>query len=572
MLTEIEKEILAHVSTEAGWELVEAFARTRRELPEEFQHGAAMLAERLRAAGLTVKQETPDLYLGIPRHAEVRCEGRVFRSKATALSPNQPAITAKLVHVPARDGSVRTHSNDPAVIFGDGVTRESLKARVQGRIVLTEGLSNPGRSDLMEKLGALAVITINPGKSVHWGASSTVWGNPLMDDMERLPRMVSMAVNREDGDALAAAAVRGAEVTIEAEVLHGWFPQTITTVEIQAEGPFAHEFVLLHGHLDSWDLGVGDNATGNATLMEVARVLHANRRHLRRSVRIAWWPGHSAGRYAGSTWYADRHAFELHEDCVAHINCDSPGCKDATDYSRIRGMAEAQPLVAGAVADLFRQECKLDRPTRGGDYSFNNLGVSGALLTSSMVPAEERKRRGWYTVGGNGGSPTWHTEDDVFEVADRAVLENDVRLYALVALRLAAVDAPQLDYRIPVRDLSQRLAQARQQAGATVDLALHERLAAQLAEALDACYDADASAPRVPRWPAVKRAARSIVRAGYAERGVFEQDSAYATPFVPLLAAVSQIGRHPAATTSLQRGANLLRAELAHALSAVAQS
>ena len=31
--------------------------------------------------------------------------------------------------------------------------------------------------------------------------------------------------------------------------------------------------MLLHGHYDSWDVGVGDNATGNATLLEIARVL-----------------------------------------------------------------------------------------------------------------------------------------------------------------------------------------------------------------------------------------------------------------------------------------------------------
>ena len=32
------------------------------------------------------------------------------------------------------------------------------------------------------------------------------------------------------------------------------------------------EFVLVHGHLDGWHYGVGDNAVGNATLLELARV------------------------------------------------------------------------------------------------------------------------------------------------------------------------------------------------------------------------------------------------------------------------------------------------------------
>ncbi len=57
--------------------------------------------------------------------------------------------------------------------------------------------------------------------------------------------------------------------------------------------------MLVHGHLDSWGEGIGDNATGDATLLELARALHENRQNLARSVRIAWWSGHSHGRYAG---------------------------------------------------------------------------------------------------------------------------------------------------------------------------------------------------------------------------------------------------------------------------------
>jgi hypothetical protein len=62
----------------------------------------------------------------------------------------------------------------------------------------------------------------------------------------------------------------------------------------------------LHGHYDSWDVGVGDNATGDAAMLEIACALWTHRDKLRSAAsRIAWWPGHSTGRFAGSTWYAD---------------------------------------------------------------------------------------------------------------------------------------------------------------------------------------------------------------------------------------------------------------------------
>ena len=37
------------------------------------------------------------------------------------------------------------------------------------------------------------------------------------------------------------------------------------------------EFLLVHGHYDSWDVGIGDNATGDAVLLELARIFHGMR-------------------------------------------------------------------------------------------------------------------------------------------------------------------------------------------------------------------------------------------------------------------------------------------------------
>ena len=54
---------------------------------------------------------------------------------------------------------------------------------------------------------------------------------------------------------------------------------------------FPDEFVLFHGHLDSWHVGIGDNATGDATLLELARVFWNHRDNLKRTLRVAWWSG-----------------------------------------------------------------------------------------------------------------------------------------------------------------------------------------------------------------------------------------------------------------------------------------
>ena len=131
----------------------------------------------------------------------------------------------------------------------------------------------------IEEMGALGIIATNPGERIHWSTASTIWGTPGVEDMNRLPKIPSLAVNRHDGVAVLAAAKRGETVTIRTELQQGWFPQNLPVVHIEgAREP--DRFVFLHGHYDSWQVGVGDNGTGNACMVEIARVLWEQRKSL----------------------------------------------------------------------------------------------------------------------------------------------------------------------------------------------------------------------------------------------------------------------------------------------------
>ena len=147
------------------------------------------------------------------------------------------------------------------------------------------------------------------------------------------------------------------------------------------------EFLLVHGHYDSWYVGIGDNATGDAALLELARVLWGLRDRLKRSVRIAWWPGHSTGRYAGSTWYADTFADEIDEWCIAQLNIDSPGCAGATGVRRsdVDG-GGGRDSVRDVDPRCRRRRRARVRPLRAGDYSFNQIGPTGLLHAALEHP------------------------------------------------------------------------------------------------------------------------------------------------------------------------------------------
>jgi hypothetical protein len=72
------------------------------------------------------------------------------------------------------------------------------------------------------------------------------------------------------------------------------------------------EYVLIGGHLDSWQLGTGaqDNGTGAASVMAVAEAVKASGVQPRRTMRFVLFGGEEEG-LLGSIHYAQAHAAEL---------------------------------------------------------------------------------------------------------------------------------------------------------------------------------------------------------------------------------------------------------------------
>ena len=399
------RELVSKASVDEGWRLVARFSVLVRESGSLDERAAAhFISTRLQALDVPHVVHYPELYISVPRSASVRFGGRELAAKPPSFSASTGAkgLTGKLVHVPAE--GVRGGSD----LFKAGV--EGDLPDVRGRIVVTEGYPMPASVARFEAAGAAGQIYINPGIRIHWGICTPIWGSPTEAQLGDKPSTPVVAVNRIDGEHLVEAAAGGAsEATIHAELEEMWAkcPLPVATIEGRDK-----EFVLVHGHYDSWDIGIGDNAVGNAALLELARIFHEHRDQLRRSVRVAWWPAHSTGRYGGSTWYADNFGLDLYDQCIAAVNVDSPGCRGATAYDEVPWMAEAEDVCRSSIQRVANVEAGRQRPLRAGDYSFNQLGVSSLFMLLSNIPTEERERLGFYPVGGCGGNIAWHTEAD----------------------------------------------------------------------------------------------------------------------------------------------------------------
>lgn len=530
-----ESKIFAQAKLESAWDLVETFSGMPRWKPDDVNSAGDLIADRLRALGVPVTVHRPRIYLSVPHDASVTTGDVTHRAKPPSSSAHCPdGVTAELVYVPSQKASLRSYTKNAIAFFGEEGT--DLGARLKGRILLTEGFGNPALTALAEEWGAVGVIAMNPGVDIHWGTCTTVWGTPDLDDLPRKPKIPVVSVNKDSGAALIAEAKQGRAATIRTVMEEGWFEQAVPVAEIPGSID-PDSFVLLHGHYDSWDVGVGDNATGDATMLEIARVLWENRGDLRRSVRIAWWPGHSTGRYAGSTWFADHFAQELDEHCVAQVNCDSPGCRWATSYHQTTCMAEMQPLVKAVIEEVAGQTPVFKRPNQAGDYSFNNIGLSSFYMLSSTMPDDVRAEKGYYAVSGCGGNIAWHTENDTLEIADKDVLLRDIRIYLLSVLRLAQSEVLPVDWRMLTAEFTETLTEYQAACGDALDLSQAAMGVASL-DAVLARLDAGLASGSVSAETVntVRRdLARILVPLNYTRVPRFRHDPAITCPPLPML-------------------------------------
>jgi hypothetical protein len=572
----LERDAHAAITTAEADALLKRFATLVRESGSADERASAeYIVERLWNLGVPVVVHQPELFLSIPETSEltvtVRGSSRALASRppAFSLSTGDAVVSGDIVYVPSK------YAGGTGSLFDLPTAAESSTGAdpVTGKIVLTEGFSMPGPVHAFEKRGAIAQVYVHPGPRIHEGICTTIWGAPTPESIDRKPRTPVVCISRPDGEWLAAEAAAGVRATIRTQLREGWMRCLLPVVEIVGHDD-PDEFLLVHGHYDSWYEGIGDNATGNAALLELARVLHMLAPRLKRSVRIAWWPGHSTGRYAGSTWYADTFADEIDDRCIAHLNIDSPGCAGATAYEEVMWMAEAGDLCARAIADAVGRPAQGMRPLRAGDYSFNQIGPTAFYMLLSNIPQEERTRRGYYAVGGCGGNVAWHTPQDLLDVADLDVLRADLRVYLTTIIRTVNAPLHPFDYRATIAEIGRAVREYQTAADGAVDLQ----------PVLD---DLDSLAGDYARWrgeaearvivgnaqdrrrlnATLRRLARQLVPLNYARGERFDHDPAIKFGSVPRLEAATRVATAPPElkpfiVTGLIRERNKVRAML----------
>jgi len=534
---DLERTVLGDVSKERLSEYVTTVAKAERMSgsPEE-REAMAYIAGTLRSWGVTVDEYEHDGWVSRP-----------VRAHLAVTAPEQAAIET-ITHSFAASGRWAGE----VVYVGAGDEAGYGQTDASGKAVLIEGLAGPGKVVTAERRGAAAAIFIND-KNLHQMIVTPIWGTPTPDTIGRVPGILAVSVRLQDGDRLKAWSARGpVRVEIEAEVETKWarLPVVVGTVRGALD---PDHFVMLAGHVDSWFYGAIDNAAANATTLECMRLFAANRNAMRRGFRVVFWSGHSHGRYAGSTWYADTFWEDLHDQCVAYVNVDSTGATQAVLYAELLAMPETAAVARDVVADLTDQRAEVNRVGRAGDQSFWGIGIPSVFMSLSRVPidtAPELSRAMGALTGRkkSGQAWFWHTEYDTLDKVDLDVLAMDTKIYLSTIVRLANSRVLPFDYAATVDEILGALRAYRERAGSAVDLdATVTRAEALRAELAAFGERAAAAASDDVRAAAANQAlmdlGRILVPLNYTEAGPFEHDLALHAPALPALQGMLRLAR-----------------------------
>lgn len=517
--------------------------------PEE-RKAFRYLAARLRRWGYEVTEERARCWTSWPGPALLEILGGARESV--------PCITHSMAASTPPEGIVLELAD-----AGGATPGELAKCAVAGKAAVCDGLAMPSKAFHVEQAGAAAEIHVCD-EHLHEMITSVVWGSPSQDDFHLLPRIPMVSVTRAGGTALRQALANGpVRVRIRAQVESCWRPLPILTAHLAAPRG-SGDFVLFSGHVDSWHYGAMDNASANATQLEVARIMATRRRRLRRDLRLAFWSGHSHARYGGSAWYADAYWQELHDRCVAHVNVDSVGAKGATLLSEAIAMAEVRDFASASVERVSGQRLSGVRPQRAGDQSFWGHGIPSLFMTLSEQPASESETARAFsalmgrraTSGGLGW--WWHTPEDTPDKLDPAHLLRDCRIYALVTQRLLEAPILPFDYRAWVTEARQILEGYRKEAKGRFDLAPVFAELEGLDKTLKAFYRRVAPAALPPSGAdlanrCLMSLGRELIPIAYCRGEPFGHDTTLAVPPFPGLEPMRQLGRLGPASDEARR-------------------
>jgi len=531
--------------------------------PGEFA-AVEYLRQTLEAEGIHAAVDTFLAYISDPVSANVEVPGTNFAPEAITVSGSGTVrgLRGQAVDLGALSDLPPMLTETGELLSLDaqgpaGSTSSSTLPDLTGRIALVTGQPRPDPVIQLGRMGAAGIVFINPEERLNDLTVTSVWGGPSLLNYHRVPTLPVAEIKRSDGDRLRSMMASGPiRLKISTETKTGWKELRLLTATIPGRPTEDAPYVLAGGHLDAWYHGGTDNAGANVAMLETVRAFHRHRGQLERGLVMAWWPGHSNGRYAGSAWFVDNSFDELRRGAVAHVNYEGMGQIEAKRFS-----ANATASLNGMTQDVFTGEVgdtvRITPPGRNSDQSFNGVGLPLLQLNHSRL-AED------------GGYWWWHTPEDTRDKVSAEVLKVDTDLYISALGRLLATPVLPLSISATVERLGSILRERQEIAADHFDLSEAIARQEELLEAVRS-LEADLNTTMAGRNLDLGLVAvlRPLHRVLYTLLGAYHPDPAVSEGSLPGLNPVEMLAANDPSTDRYQFALTTLRRELPRILEAI---
>ncbi|MFQ5506328.1 MAG: M20/M25/M40 family metallo-hydrolase, partial [Planctomycetota bacterium] len=282
-----------------------------------------------------------------------------------------------------------------------------------------------------EKAGILGFVSGSRGKLLVTGGQHRIrWS--------KLPKLPMITLRRSQYRAIRRALKEGTEVTLSFDIRNHFKKGPIPLYNVIADlpGRIADEYVIVGGHIDSWDgaTGTTDNGTGVATTLEAARILEAAGVQPERTIRFMLWSGEEQGLMGSRAWV------NKHRDQMKKISAVLVHDMGTNYVSGINAYEAQRPYIDEAFAGF---------ETIDPDYGFSVKTKKGEMPGSDHFSFHQAGAPGffWRQSGKAVYRYTHHTQFDTYEQAIEAYQSHSATVIALAALSIA--NLPELLPRPP---------------------------------------------------------------------------------------------------------------------------
>jgi carboxypeptidase Q len=279
-----------------------------------------------------------------------------------------------------------------------------------------------------------------------WTSSVPDWRELDLDTLQKKPEIT---VRLSDYDFINSRLVDGDTILVEFDLQHDFTPGPIPVYNTIAEirgSVWPDEYVIISGHLDSWDgpgsQGTTDNGTGSAVTLEAARILMAAGAKPKRTIKFILWTGEEQG-LLGARAYVEADKERL--DRISAVFVDDGGTNFQGGLRCTHAMV---PMLAAATApinNIFYSPVDAEAGAPWGPYMNVNIRPHETLTTRVGGGSSDHAaflRVGvpgffWDEIGRADYSIGWHTQNDRIDLAIPEYLRQSATCSAITAYNLA---------------------------------------------------------------------------------------------------------------------------------------